>query len=70
MSQPISMVPRRASGFPGSDAANMLSPRSSESGGLGVKIVEYVLGSSPTNKDSMPIDQRMRTLVLVSILVL
>ncbi|XP_049775609.1 pumilio homolog 2 isoform X2 [Schistocerca cancellata] len=61
VSQPITMVPRRSGSFPGSEAANILSPRSSETGGLGVKMVEYVLGSSPTGKDLEP---RMRGLVL------
>jgi len=56
--------PRRSGSFPGSEASNILSPRSSETGGLGVKMVEYVLGSSPTGKDLEP---RMRGLVLVSI---
>ncbi|XP_023720641.1 pumilio homolog 2 isoform X2 [Cryptotermes secundus] len=64
VSQPITMVPPRRSGsFPGSDASNILSPRSSETGGLGVKMVEYVLRSSPTGKDLEP---RMRGLVLNS----
>lgn len=64
VSQPISMVPARRSGsFPGSgEAGNILSPRSSEASGLGVKMVEYVLGTSP-GKD---IDPRIRNLVLVS----
>ena len=57
--------PRRSGSFPGSDAANMLSPRSSDTGGLGVKMVEYVLATSPTNKDHL--ESRMRNLVLVSI---
>lgn len=58
------MVPRRSGSFPGNEAANnMLSPRS-ETGGLGVvKMVEYVLGTSPTGKD---LDGRMRGLVMVS----
>jgi hypothetical protein len=56
--------PRRSGSFPGSEASNILSPRSSETGGLGVKMVEYVLGSSPTGKDLEP---RMRGLVLVSV---
>ncbi|CAG9825003.1 unnamed protein product, partial [Phaedon cochleariae] len=30
----------------------ILSPRGSDNGGLGVKMVEYVLGTSPTGKDS------------------
>lgn len=58
------MGPRRSGSFPGSEVANVLSPRSSETGGLGVKMVEYVLGTSPTNKDL--IESRMRGLVLVS----
>jgi hypothetical protein len=57
------MGPRRSGSFPGSEVANVLSPRSSETGGLGVKMVEYVLGTSPTNKD---LESRMRGLVLVS----
>jgi len=57
------MGPRRSGSFPGSEVGNVLSPRSSETGGLGVKMVEYVLGSSPTNKD---LESRMRSLVLVS----
>jgi hypothetical protein len=56
--------PRRSGSFPGSEVANVLSPRSSETGGLGVKMVEYVLGTSPTNKD---LESRMRGLVLVSL---
>lgn len=63
VSQPISMSSRRAGSFPGSDAASILSPRS-ETGGLGVKMVEYVLGSSPTSKDLEP---RLRALGLVSL---
>ncbi|CAH1403297.1 unnamed protein product [Nezara viridula] len=61
VSQPITMVARRSGSFPGSEAGNILSPRSSETGGLGVKMVEYVLGTSPTSKDLEP---RMRALVL------
>jgi len=58
------MVPRRSGSFPGNEAGNnILSPRSSETSGLGVKMVEYVLGTSPTSKDLEP---RMRGLVLVS----
>lgn len=63
VSQPISMAPRRSGSFPGSDAASILSPRSSETGGLGVKMVEYVLSASPTSKDLEP---RLRVLGLVS----
>lgn len=55
------MVQRRSGSFPGSDANSMLSPRSSDTGGLGVKMVEYVLGSSPTSKD---LDNRMSRLHL------
>lgn len=62
VSQPITMVARRSGSFPGSEAGNILSPRSSETSGLGVKMVEYVLGSSPTNKDLEP---QMRRLVMV-----
>ena len=50
VSQPI-MMQRRSGSFPGPDPPSMLSPRSSDTGGLGVKMVEYVLGSSPTSKD-------------------
>ncbi|XP_054272082.1 pumilio homolog 2 isoform X4 [Macrosteles quadrilineatus] len=63
VSQPITMVARRSGSFPGSEAGNILSPRSSETSGLGVKMVEYVLGTSPTNKDLEP---QMRRLVLTS----
>lgn len=63
VSQPITMVQRRSGSFPGSEAGNILSPRSSETGGLGVKMVEYVLGTSPTSKELEP---RMRALVMVS----
>ena len=52
VSQPIMMGNRRSGSFPGSgDGPSMLSPRSTDTGGLGVKMVEYVLGTSPTNKD-------------------
>lgn len=63
VSQPITMVARRSGSFPGSEAGNILSPRSSETSGLGVKMVEYVLGTSPTSKDLEP---QMRRLVMVS----
>lgn len=60
VSQPIMMGNRRSSSFPGlGDGPSMLSPRSTDTGGLGVKMVEYVLGSSPTNKD---LESRMRSL--------
>jgi hypothetical protein len=52
-------LPRRPGGF--SDGNSILSPRSNETGGLGVKMVEYVLGASPTTKD---LDSRMRHLVI------
>lgn len=48
--------------------AGVLSPRSSDSSGLGVKMVEYVLGTSPSAKDG--VESRMRALVLVSVPVL
>ncbi|KAJ8673652.1 hypothetical protein QAD02_004914, partial [Eretmocerus hayati] len=53
VSQPISMGTGRrvgvGSGFhQTAEVGAVLSPRSSETGGLGVKMVEYVLGSSPT----------------------
>lgn len=58
------MVTRRSGSFPAAETAgNILSPRSSETSGLGVKMVEYVLGTSPTSKDLEP---RMKSLVLVS----
>ncbi|XP_073983780.1 pumilio isoform X6 [Rhodnius prolixus] len=60
VSQPITMVTRRSGSFPGSEG-NILSPRSSETSGLGVKMVEYVLGTSPTSKELEP---RMRALVM------
>jgi hypothetical protein len=53
------------SGYPGGggDTGSILSPRGSDTGGgLGVKMVEYVLGTSPTNKDSL--EPRMRSLHL------
>ncbi|XP_021946008.1 maternal protein pumilio isoform X3 [Folsomia candida] len=45
---------RRQGGF--TDGTLILSPRSNETGGLGAKMVEYVLGASPTGKD---LDSRM-----------
>ncbi|EFN87211.1 Pumilio-like protein 1 [Harpegnathos saltator] len=54
VSQPISMGTGRRVGVgtgyhhQASEVGTVLSPRSSETGGLGVKMVEYVLGSSPT----------------------
>lgn len=54
----------RRGGFAGGDTGSILSPRGSDTGGLGVKMVEYVLGSSPTNKDNMVLEPRMRALHL------
>ncbi|XP_072765349.1 pumilio homolog 1 isoform X2 [Anoplolepis gracilipes] len=61
VSQPISMGTGRRVGVgtgyhhQASEVGTVLSPRSSETGGLGVKMVEYVLGSSPTTpKDLEP----------------
>ncbi|KAI8497427.1 Pumilio 2 [Branchiostoma belcheri] len=61
VSQPIMVQQRRASlgGFHGNDVGSVLSPRSSEASGLGVSMVEYVLGSSPGSKE---IDSRMNRL--------
>ena len=43
---------RRPGSFPGSgDPASVLSPRSSETGALGVNMAEYVLGGSPVGKE-------------------
>ncbi|KAM5254497.1 pumilio homolog 2 isoform 4-T8 [Hipposideros larvatus] len=56
MSQPIMVQRRSGQGFHGSSEVNaVLSPRS-ESGGLGVSMVEYVLSSSPADK----LDSRFR----------
>lgn len=59
------MVQRRSGqGFHGNSEVNaILSPRS-ESGGLGVSMVEYVLSSSPADK----LDSRFRKGTFVSIL--
>ena len=60
VSDPILVGPNRRSGsFPGNEAGGgpILSPRSSE--GLGVKMVEYVLGTSPVQKD---LENRMANL--------
>ena len=54
---------RRSGSFAGSDVVtNVVSSRLSETGGLGVKMVEYVLGTSPPGKD---LESRMRGIVLV-----
>lgn len=58
VSQPIMVNSRRSGSYPGSEGPAMLSPRSNDTGGLGVKMVEYVLGSSPTAKD---LDGRMHS---------
>lgn len=55
----------RRGGFPGGDNGSILSPRGSDNGGLGVKMVEYVLGGSPTNKDNIGLESRMHALHLV-----
>uniref|UniRef100_A0A8C5MDX6 Pumilio RNA binding family member 2 n=1 Tax=Leptobrachium leishanense TaxID=445787 RepID=A0A8C5MDX6_9ANUR len=56
MSQPIMVQRRPGQSFHGNHEANsVLSPRS-ESGGLGVSMVEYVLSSSPADK----LDPRFR----------
>lgn len=57
----------RRGGYPGGVGgggdASILSPRGSDTQPtLGVKMVEYVLGTSPTNKDSL--EPRMRALHL------
>lgn len=50
VSQPIMVQRRPGQGFhPVGEAGSVLSPRS-ESGGLGVSMVEYVLSSSPAEK--------------------
>ncbi|OXU30224.1 hypothetical protein TSAR_013141 [Trichomalopsis sarcophagae] len=69
VSQPISMGTGRrvgvGSGFhQTTEVGTVLSPRSSETGGLGVKMVEYVLGSSPTTPKEL--EPRMVSLRLVS----
>ncbi|XP_076043016.1 uncharacterized protein LOC143026464 isoform X1 [Oratosquilla oratoria] len=49
--------------FPGGDS--VLSPRASEAAGVGVKMVEYLLASSPTGKDALEsAHQRIATLSL------
>ncbi|XP_015421891.1 PREDICTED: pumilio homolog 2 isoform X8 [Myotis davidii] len=56
LSQPIMVQRRSGQGFHGNSEVNaILSPRS-ESGGLGVSMVEYVLSSSPADK----LDSRFR----------
>jgi len=55
---------RRGAGFPvGNDSGNILSPRSSEPG-IGMKMVEYVLASTPNKMETL--EPRMRSLVISS----
>lgn len=69
VSAPLAMGGRRG-GFPGAggDPGGILSPRSDGPGGLGVKMVEYVLGTSPTGDKGGQVVQglepRMRALHL------
>ena len=51
--------PARPPHFSGGDS--VLSPRASDHAGVGLKMVEYVLASSPTGKD---LDTRMANLAL------
>ena len=51
ISTPITVSSRRPGSFPGSEPNMVLSPRSSETGVLGVNMAEYVLGGSPVAKD-------------------
>ncbi|XP_049822940.1 pumilio homolog 2-like isoform X2 [Aethina tumida] len=63
VSAPLAMS-RSRGGFAG-DTGNILSPRGSDNGGLGVKMVEYVLGTSPTGKDNIgSLEPRIRVLQL------
>ena len=65
VSQPIMVQRRPGQGFHGvGEAGSVLSPRS-ESGGLGVSMVEYVLSSSPAEK----LDSCLRNGAFVSVLV-
>lgn len=58
-------IARRGAGFPvGNDTGNILSPRSSEAG-IGMKMVEYVLASTPNKMETL--EPRMRNLVIVCI---
>ncbi|CAG7716035.1 unnamed protein product [Allacma fusca] len=60
VSSTLGLPSRRPGGFP--DPNSILSPRTNnETGGLGVKMVEYVLGTSPATKD---LDARMRHLAI------
>lgn len=49
----------------GNDSGNILSPRSSEAG-IGMKMVEYVLASTPNKMEAL--EPRMRNLVIVCII--
>lgn len=66
--RPAGFATGTATGTVGADTSvsGILSPRGSDNGGLGVKMVEYVLGTSPTGKDSSMgvLDRRMGTLHL------
>lgn len=73
MSAPLAMGRRAGGAFTtggvavaGDTGGGILSPRGSDNGGLGVKMVEYVLGTSPTGKESMAhgLEPRMRALHL------
>lgn len=63
VSNPISMMHRRPGSLPGTDPTSILSPRSSETGALGVNMAEYVLGGSPVGKE---MDARLRMKPFVS----
>merc|ERR1740128_276054 len=84
MSQPLGLVQRRSGSFPGGEVGSgggsggtggssggggggVLSPRS-ESSGLGVKMVEYLLSSSPTAApgEANQLEARMCGMALVS----
>ncbi|XP_057668355.1 pumilio homolog 2-like isoform X5 [Diorhabda carinulata] len=79
VSASLAMSRRAGGGFAGGGGGDtggggsILSPRGSDNGGLGVKMVEYVLGTSPTGKDNTMVgvpggpgglEPRMRALVL------
>lgn len=61
----------RRGAFPTADAGSILSPRDA-TGGLGVKMVEYVLGGSPTGNEGKitigPVDPGGNTLIRVRML--
>lgn len=63
VSQPLTVVQRRAGSFPNNEVNSVLSPRS-ETNALGVNMVEYVLSSSPTaGKDLDPRLNRLKSYV-------